>query len=81
MAYTQLLACSSSQSVITIACCLLPVCALVGRVAMETPPLASALFGSTDFVGTNAQAHLLVMSLTEYKSVLCYFSFRKCPSS
>ena len=30
------------------------------------PPLARALPGSTNFVGTNAQAHLLVMSLTAH---------------
>ena len=32
-----------------------------------TPPLARALPGSTNFVGTNAQAHLLVMSLNVAK--------------
>ena len=34
------------------------------------PPHARALPGSTNFVGTNAQAHLLVMSLNN-----CYFLF------
>jgi len=29
------------------------------------PPFARALPGSTNFVGTNAQAHLLVMSLMD----------------
>ena len=33
----------------------------------KPPPLARALPGSTNFVGTNAQAHLLVMSLNVAK--------------
>ena len=34
------------------------------------PPHARALASSTNFVGTNAQAHLLVMSLTKKKETL-----------
>ena len=70
---TQLLACSSSQSVIAIACWLrTSLCfgqcdgAWWGPLAglpWIPPPHARALPGSTNFVGTNAQAHLLVMSL------------------
>ena len=50
MTCAQLLACSTSQSVVVIACCL-------------RASLCFSFFGSTNFVDPNAQAHLLVMSL------------------
>ena len=106
--YAQLLACSSSQNVVAIACCLrailcfgvfssLPPSWGMGQVSIGqyvfhwivqcdgawwaplaglpwiSPPHAKALACSTNFVGTNAQTHLLVMSLTDF----CSFSVAK----
>ena len=103
--YTQLLACSSLQSVVVIACCLrailcfgfipsLPPFWGMGQVSIGRsvfhwivhrdgawlgplaglpwilPPHARALPGSTKIVGTNAQAHLLVMSLINFKQYI-----------
>ena len=96
--YMQLLARSSSQSLVALACCFAAILCLVfpippslvrmglvsrGSVSISLkcfsvtvpgggplaglswipPPHVRAVPGSTNFVGTNAQAHLLVMSL------------------